>query len=520
MALNFDTIRFPAALISFILISLLAMGVYRRRGTKENHGLLVSAVFIIFILSILPSIKIPYIRDEIDIMHSAASLLNSKEVLPWLLAPHNEHIIFFLKIFYLLFYKIFWLNPEPFHILIIVAYAAVLFFIYQLLFALTKSRFSAFIGLSLLAITNMCDMAIFFSADSHIIFCTLFFLMMFYAQCRYESDSKRFWRFIAFLCPLVASLTFALGLTSILFAFLFERLCLPKKSRDGKTGLLTFIALGWLLSLPFYLFHFNQIIHAAHYRDVGVKSILEIMDISGGILYLLQYLLKYYTVNFLANRYFSVSLFLLIILLSIIYRKDIAWKMIIFFFLLGATHNGIIYTFRIAWVSSNPDFLIAPRYSVIMAVVFSICYALIVDGVRKRLTQGEKNKYDLPLYFLCFLLISTAGDIRYEEAQRYGEMTKPTQRLYVEFRDSFVNYFKISQAKKLTVKNARISEIISSKGGFSLRVSRYPRPIQFYAELTLPNSIKEKIIWSEKTDKPFLDYLRSHRYESFIGVLE
>jgi len=77
------------------------MGVYRRRGTKENHGLLVSAVFIIFILSILPSIKIPYIRDEIDIMHSAASLLNSKEVLPWLLAPHNEHIIFFLKIFYL-----------------------------------------------------------------------------------------------------------------------------------------------------------------------------------------------------------------------------------------------------------------------------------------------------------------------------------------------------------------------------------------------------------------------------------
>ena len=99
--------------------------------------------------------------------------------------------------------------------------------IYKLIVALTQNPLAALIGAAIMAASNLSDDAIFIGTNSHIFFCMFFFLFLFYAMYQYAVQQHRIWRLAAFLAILIVPSTFALGLTSIVFVVLFDRLCVP-----------------------------------------------------------------------------------------------------------------------------------------------------------------------------------------------------------------------------------------------------------------------------------------------------
>ena len=158
---------------AFLSISVLtAMGI---RFNRIREGLIPGVLIAIYAASILPSLQIPYIIDDMDHLFQLSLSMESSTVARWMFTPHNEHVIPFLKFLYYIFYKNFWLYPQPFHLVIAAVCTGMLCVAYRLLLRLTNSRHAAFLGITILAATNLPDSAIYVITNSHIIFC-LFFL--------------------------------------------------------------------------------------------------------------------------------------------------------------------------------------------------------------------------------------------------------------------------------------------------------------------------------------------------------
>ena len=326
--------------LAFLFISLLITLGIRFDQIKEN--LLPYILIAIYASSILPSLQAPYMIDDIDHLFQLSQSIESSHVLQWIFTPHNEHVIPFLKLLYFIFYKNFWLYPQPFHLVIIAVCAGILCLAYHLLLRLTNSKYCAFLGITLLAATNLSDLAIYIITDSHILFCLFFTLLLFYAQYQYLSTKRKIWAVLIILSAVLAPATFSLGVTSLLFAFLFEWLCIPKelKKTNGSTMLIVFT--GWALGLIPYLLSMGKIIYSDHYRDVTSSSAFEVMNIPEGTRLLLLYFCQNLIPELLPHFYLSLGLFFFAVATGIKYRKPIDWKAIAFFLISGSVELNLI----------------------------------------------------------------------------------------------------------------------------------------------------------------------------------
>ncbi|OGX28077.1 MAG: hypothetical protein A2705_01190 [Omnitrophica WOR_2 bacterium RIFCSPHIGHO2_01_FULL_52_10] len=490
----------------FLVESLLAVAVLFfaiRLNVIRDYTIVYFLMLVFFVFSLLPSLGIPYIIDDVDHFHNMARAIQTHTVASWLMAPHNEHVIPLLKAIYLFCYTYFWLNPEIFHLIIIAVCVGIVVLTYKLLFALTRSAPAALIGGSIMAATNLFDGAIFVITNSHILFSLFLFLLLFYAIYQYSLQKKTSWRLTAFSAVLLLPSTFALGLTSIGFAVLFVYLCLPPDLRRDSKDLFPVLCAAWILSLLPYVYAMNAIIHADHYQDLGARSVFEIANFLAPVPFLISHVTGKLIPSIIANPYLAFGLFFVSFFAAGNRAREVAWKRILFFMLFGLSNNFIIYVFRSAW---GPAYLDFPRYYVFPAAMLALCYPLALHPFLESKPQFKKMPAVLLVSLLCFFAVTYGSLRRHTNARRAVTETLLMQNFYVNFRKAFVDYFPGSAARKnLHAKNVNIL--------LPAALARYPlRSAQFYAQYILPAPINNRIIWADETDPAFLEYLKAKEY--------
>jgi hypothetical protein len=481
-----------AALILYLALS---------RNAISDYRIIIYVMSGFFIFSLISSFTVPYVLDDLDYLHDLAGAIDSHQVFGWLIAPANEHIIFLEKFLYLFCYKSFWLYPEFFHVVIVAVCLGNIVLIYRLIFILTQSSLSAFIGASIMASTNLTDEAIIIGANSLIFFSIFLLLLLFYAIYRYAESQKLFWRYAAFFIILLVPSSFASGLTSIIFAVLFYRLCLSRDLAQKAKNLFPLLLMGWLLSLIPYIYSMNSIIHAKHYHDIGVKSTFGAASFFPSVHILGEYVTLKLIPFLMTNLYLSFGLFFLCFFTAIKFSKEIVWKRILFFVSFGLINNFIIYVFRNKWGVYS---LMASRYDAFPVIMMAFSYALILDVFLKQKRQINNITVIILVYVLCFFAVVNGCFTRYSNGNQVFKNTVIMQDFNFDFRKVFVDYFREhNHTQQLKLKNAEIAVPFSRN---------HWRSTNFYAQYILPSSIYKKIVWSKKTDPEFLQYLKSHQY--------
>lgn len=364
-----------------LVVSLLAVVVLFfaiRLNLIRDDRLIPFLMLVFFVFSLFPSLSVPYIIDDVDHFHNMARAIQAHTVTSWLMAPHNEHVIPLLKAIYLFCYTYFWLNPEMFHLLIIAVCVGIILLTYKLVFALTRSAPAALIGGSIMAATNLFDDTIFVITNAHILFSLFLFLLLFYALYQYCARKSALWRLSAFFAALLLPSTFALGLTSIIFAGLFVYLCVPQDLRRNSKDLFPVLCAAWVLSLIPYINAMDAIVHADHYKDLGARSVFEIANFLKPVPLLIEHVTMKLIPSIAANPYLSFGLFFMSFFAAVNHAEKIEWRKIVFFTLFGVFNNFIIYVFRSAW---GPAYLDFPRYYVFPMVMIAVCYPLILNAV-------------------------------------------------------------------------------------------------------------------------------------------
>jgi len=495
--------------LTFLLISALSIITVKKGAFKETIFLYI--LIAISIVSLLPSLSIPYLYDDFDHIHTLSKAMENNSLLTWLFTPHNEHVIPSLKLLYLICYKFFWIHTQLFHAAVIFIYAGILLLTYKLITRLTSCAMTAFIGTTLFASTVLCDLTIFVPADTHILFCLFFFIAMFLSQFLYNETGKKQWLYLIALTIILNPTTFSLGIISIFFALLFQYLCLPASvQRKSSTKI---IAASWLISLIPYIYSFSTIVHTEHYNDLGSSSAFQAMNIPLACLALLRYLGTELPLLLLPHPILS-SLFILLVIYSIAAKfREIPWKKILFFIIFGLTITSIIYTFRVSW---GEETLSYSRYDVFPSYMLSWVYCLCLYPLFKTKTPLIHTPLAFSIYCLLFLGLSFGGSLRYQHANKVAtEMRVTIQLFQIQFRNAFENYFKDNPAEKMVrVKNDPIyfptPDSLATRKGVKANLTRHTNPFSFYSQNLLPKNLREKIIWTPETDEHFLTYLKTH----------
>ena len=512
--------------LTFLFTGLLTVFCVKRNLIEETY--IPYLLMGIYAVSITPSLQIPYMIDDTDHLFQLARAMESSTVFQWMFTPHNEHTIPFLRLLYYVFYKYFWLHPQPFHLAVIAVCTGILCISYHLLFKFTNSKYTAFLGITLLASSNLPDMAIFVTTNSHIIFCLFFLMLLFYAQYQYCTHKSKGSIALIILSALLAPLTFALGILSLVFAFLFEQLCIPKKLKSTNGSTMMYVFIGWLLGFIPYLITLDKIVYSDQYKFVGATSSFQVMNIWLGAKILMLYFYHDLIPGLLPNLYLSMAIFFLAVSIGYTHRKHVDWKRIIFFLITGFTFNFIIYIFRVAW---GPKALSVSRYDVFPGLMLCMIYIILLNPFLKKHAVYIASPAKKTIIYCCaFLLISYSGMLRYNKANRVCSETYLTiQRLNIDLKTTTVNYFKeYPHVGHLTLKNRmvfipRLPSLLT-KRGFYPYPTRYARPLSFYNQYVVPEDIRKKITYAKKTDPLFLDYIKAERWQdnlkSFTSLVE
>ena len=361
-----------------------------------------------------------------------------------------------------------------------------------------------------------------------LIFCLFFFLLLFYSQYQYLTNKKKLWTFLIILSTVLAPFTFSLGVITLVFAFLFEWLCIPKELKKANGSTMFIVFLSWALSLLPYIFAAGKILYTSHYQHVGATSSFDAMNIYGGAKLLILYFFQTLIPQLLPGPFLSIGLFLFAVSSGIKYRNNIAWKKILFFFISSLSFIFIIFVFRVAW---NPAQVSVSRYDVFPSLMLCMIYALLIHPFLKNKELFIKDpKHLYVIYFLAFFLISYSGMIRYNRAKWISFETRLTMQAFnIDFRSSTTNYFKDNPHQlHLTIKNTWFNmprlPSLKTRKGFSHDIGNYTRPISYYAKYVLPTDVRNKITFEESTDQSFLDYLKDSRhrnaYTKFVSLVQ
>ena len=471
-------------------------------------------ILVIYAFSLFPSISVPYIIDDIDHLHHLVVAIKEHSVVEWLFRPHNEHVIPVIKSLYLISYTYFGLNPELFHLFVLAVCLGVAVLAYKLTLVFTKSTTCAIIALSLFTTSHLIDNAIFVGTNSHIIFCLFFFLLLFYALWQYSLTAKRSWRFAAFLSVLILPSTFALGLTSIIFIFLFYWLCMDGDQRQRIKTTLPLLATTWIFSLVPYIYGLNKIVHAEHYSNGG-SNIYEIARFMVPLHFINTYIGSILIPSLLNNIYLSLGIFFLSALSIFCFPRQVSWKKVIFLLIFGLFNNFIIFVFRSAWGIPG---LQLPRYFTFPLIMMALSYPLLLSPLIANNPAIKKFSTLNVTLVICLFFVACAGIHRYNQANRMLTETMLVQNLFVNFKKAFVNYTQQHpDIKRINVTNGDIKlpsvSLLRIDNGPVSFMLRFPsRQRRFLAEFLLPESINQKVHWGKTTDPDFLNYLKTNDY--------
>ena len=370
-------------------------------GFKKNQvslSILPPLIVAVYTLSLLPTMTMPYLIDDLDVLYTLRIATTSAQKIAWFLNPHNEHVIPAVKALMYLAYTFCGIYMPPIHLIIIFSCALILVIFYKLILKLTDCAYTALFGLVLLSSVNLADFATYMFIEANLFFCLGLFLLLFYAQVQFFSTQRKRWLVLAFFSVLLNPWTFNLGLLSIFFVLLFEYLCIAVSPFKKKIPILLSTGTAWAISLLPYVYSFQKVLHADHYVYVGKSSALEVARFWQPFYYVPCYVINDLIPNLLPHVYLSMGLFFLALTLLTLYRQKIDYKKIIFFLLLGLGLTYVIYVFRLSWGLPSLD---RARYDILPSAMLCAIYAFIFDPfIKERLPVLQTNQR---LAYRCLL---------------------------------------------------------------------------------------------------------------------
>ncbi len=364
-------------------------------------------ILVFFAFSLSSGFTIPYVRDDIDHLHLLAGGIHSGHVFAWLMAPHNEHIAPFFKAIYLFTYKNFGLDPLWFHVIMGMIVVGCLVLVQELIFFLSRSRMAALLGLAIMAGSNLFDQAIFVGTNSHIFLPLFLFLFLFYSLARYSVAPDSLWGGISLGAVLCLPLTFALGLTSVIGVWLFQRFSLSDKGKENLSRIFSALVFVWAIGFLPYLFSFNALIHAPHYHDFGLNSAWQAARFPLSVGLSVWQVVAIVIPRLLGGAVLSWAIFLLCFAVMARGLGKIEWRKVIFIFCFFFVQTLIIFTFRSAW---GRFWLTEPRFLVFPVTMAALVYPLILgDFLENKLVGGGRQRQRFFVFCVCLLPFTAAS---------------------------------------------------------------------------------------------------------------
>ncbi len=468
-------------------------------------------LLILVFSSYLPSLKIAYFGEDIGShLPEAAGPFCIGQL--WHL--HHEHFIPLIKLIYRLCYHTFWMDPMPFHLILIAIQCFCFFILYKLLLALSDSRESAFLGAMLFGLSNVYDDAVVNMSNAQTLFCLSFSLCFLYSIYKYFETKEAKWRIRGIVCGFFATCTFALGVLMGFWGIFFYYCCVPHtKGFSVKKDILDLFLIlqGWLIGCVLYFFHFQDIVFPVYSLKI-TNTAFHLYSLAIGAVALrniwnplITYILP---VGF-------ISWFMFACLLGILFwhRHILAEQKIKFFMIWTIGHY-----FFIGWSRQIIEAIdVGQRHNLFPAVGISCVYALAFSSLQpwfssrvKAISTGYKRYV---VYILATLLLISLAYIKWKTVDTAYAKREKWVTFCQGFRLSIENYRELNPGKKIKLANKKV---------FFKENFISPQSLKSLSEFVLPGNLRNSVEWDKTTDAVFLDFLKANyqKYEIFFKILE
>ena len=464
-----------------------------------SSKLAITILSALLLFSLLPSFDLPYMVDDYDLLRELNISQNPSQFLMSFFAPHNEHIMPLVRTIYYVFYRFFWLNTIPFHILIWLVYLLLIFFIHKLLYGITGSYTASLTGAFLFGFSNMYLSTLTLIPFSHTIFCLFFIVFLCYSVFRYAETEKAGWLVISFFSTLCAGFTLVYGSFSFFIALLFFFLCIPK---DTKKSLKKSV---YALTPSFAAFVLVAIAYAAFTQnDTLIINKINVAKIS---LFVSKAIFSCLIPGVLNNRIISQFLFIAFLIFLVKSYKFFRWKASLFFIFLIVVICGATYIARSDFGEAR--ILSWKRYYLLPLFGLTSLYALVLDAFLKSSKVRLKKSIINILFFFLIILGCITVLQRFDFTNNFVLHTKISFYFCRDFRNCITDYRDTEKSDVLNLKNKSIY--------FPAYIYPSPKPLSFYAEFILPKKWLGYIAWGSRTDRSFINFLKENKdkYKAF-----
>lgn len=449
----------------------------------------------------LPAVRIFFCWDDLDFLHDSAAITDFSSLMRWLVIPNNEHCLPLLRLLDFLLFKLFGPDPLPFHIAIALTQAATIFGMYRLCNLLFKLPILSLCACLLFGMSAIYTECVVWISGSHILFCLCFMVWTLNSIYLSMLTRARVWKVMGFFFALGAVWSFSIGLTIFLWAPWFYRLA-KKDMGPSNGGQVSIAAIlphlsGAALAALLYLYNGVAILGSSHYKYMGGKSAVDVMNIAAGGMYTYR---AFFERLLPGISFVPISVFLILLAGMGFYRsrRSLSPDIILFFLAWILIFFMVPFTFRASWGDS---ILFWGRYYVFPAFGLVILYAAMArEWFEKNFHPPFFPKRALLLTGL--LLFSLHGiTARFLVVKRLPD-TALLEKVSKEMRGLFEGFF--------VERGGAPEKLHIADGGVKINVYPTIKGISFYAAFLLPDSINKRLIWGPDSSPEFLSYLKSN----------
>jgi hypothetical protein len=435
----------------------------------------------------LPSTQWSYHLDDLDNFYLISLEKSFSGMADYILSPGDGHFIPFIRTLYLVCFKTFWLDPFVFHSVMLFAFLLSGFLLIKLVERLSGSLIAGVFG-GMLFLWSTSFMKCLETSFAHFVLSLPFVLGVLYAIVKYRETERRSWYFFASALAFLAPCVSAMGVLTGFWILLFTWLCLDKhKNSLLKRKLIALPLLSWFVGVVIFLIKVCPTLSAIK-PGVYLQNAFVLTAKSLWI-YILPSL-----GGFLGFAYFM--LFSLIVI-GIMYRKEIAWKPVCFFLLWMVGNYMFIYFSRGKW---GMRLLNSQQYGLYAFAGFvAVCSLFFAPFIKYAFSTFLKRKVVQAL-----LLVAAVGYILFQHnlVAQASQGRKSLLVLGRQTTDAIGEYCFQNNKKSISLKEAVVSYPA---------LYPYSRPLSYFTAFLLFPDSKNKIFWSSYDEKSFDDYLNKEK---------
>lgn len=452
-----------------------------------------------------PTLRGSYAMDSIDRLIHIAQAPSLHDQITYVFQREDCHFMPLYLLLHVVFYNLFWLDPAAFHIIIILTFVLCGVTLMELVFELTHSR----VAMALAGILFCWQTSYLKLLDIvcwPYLFTLLLILLALLSVYRYAKAGELKWVVLASLTTFLAPCNYSIGVPIGLWVGMFYFLCIPaedRKSLNKTLKLLIPVFCSWLIGVGVYY----SVTHPAQVflERVPGQSLINFSYIAQAVWLTGKSLWSHGIALMTPYKGISLSLAYFLIIMAMIKRKHMSWRIALFFLIWSSGNYLFAYYAR---GNFGIRLINAEWYHFFPFAGLVAMYAVFAADILK---DPELKRFR---FKKAVVVVAVLAAIFYGYNQRQVVLNRPSAQsdLYtigMEFRGLITKYFDETKQEKLTLSD----HPVSLEGLYP-----WPKSLKLYAALFLPKALYERIIWGEETDGNFI-YFWQANVNKYINAL-